>query len=132
MKLKINDKEYPLQWGMGAIEMWCDTLNLDLTDLDTMILAPGPDYIKQITTLIHCALKNGAEIESIHDDFEISYRRLQRILDEMPQEQYNAILEDFRNSKYLGRTISEMFQIEVAEETPTPPVKKKRQSRKSS
>lgn len=114
MNLTINEKEYPLQWGMGAIEMFCDTLDCEITDIDKALF-PGKEQIKYLTTLIHCALKNGAEKESVYDDFEISYRQLQKFLDEAPQETMTDIINDFKKSKYFGKTIANYLFGEMDE-----------------
>lgn len=116
MKLTINEKEFPLQWGFGAIEMFCDTLDCEVADIDKAF-TPGKDQIRFLTTLIHCALKNGADVENYFDAFEVSYRQLQKFLDDAPQDTVANIIEDFKKSKYLGKTVAvHMFgELEEAE-----------------
>lgn len=132
MNLKINDKDYPLHWGMGCIEMFCDTLSCEITDLD-IAFNPGKEQIKYLTTLIHCAVKNGADVESVWDDFEVSYRQVQKAMDDLAPETYKAIIDDFLASKYFGKTVGEHLFAEIekipAEETEG--VKKKSRSAKS-
>lgn len=127
MKITINDKEYGLQWGMGAIEIYCDKMNCDMDGLDK-ITSPGRDQIKAIVTLILSGLTNYSEINETALD--VSYKQLQVWLDEAPQDQYRAILEDWKASKYFGRTISE-YLFGTAPETTDVAVKKKSRSARS-
>lgn len=118
MKLEINGKEYPLQWGMGALEMFCDALDCEIDDIDKA-LNPGKDQNKYLTTLILSALKNGADAESYYEEVGVSYRQLQRFLDEAPSSTLPEIMEDFKRSKYFGKTIaSYLFGEEEEEEGP--------------
>lgn len=104
--MKIKDKDYPLQFGMGCIEMFCDTLDCGIEDLEKAI-NPGRDQIKYFTTLVHCALKNGSDVESIYDDFEVSYREVQKAIDDMNPEDLKAIGDAFMASRYFGKTMAE-------------------------
>lgn len=132
MILKIKDKDYPLQWGMGCMEMFCDAMDCDLEGLEKVI-SPGKDQIKYLTTLILSALKNGSDIETIYDDFEIKYKDLQKAMDDWDLELYKAVIDDFKKSRYMGKTMAEHLALEVenipAQETPG--VKKKSRSVKS-
>lgn len=114
MKLTINNKEYPLIWGMGCFELFCDAMSCELEDIDKA-LNPSPEQNKYLVNLILAAVKNGAEIESAYEPFSVSYKQLQRFLDESPKTTLAEIMEDFKASKYLGQTIAEYLYDEVAE-----------------
>lgn len=127
MNLKINGKNYPLVWGMGCFEIFCDAMGCELEDIDKA-LNPNRDQNKYLLNLILAALKNGAELESSYDPFEVTYKQLQRFLDEADKSTLSAIIEDFKASKYLGLTIAEYLYDEVAEPVEEPkkgPLKKK-------
>lgn len=124
MTLTINEKEYPLQWGMGFIEMFCDTLDCEIADMDKAFF-PGREQIKYLTTLVHCALKNGSGVENYFDDFEITYRQVQKFLDAAPQETVTLIIEDFKKSKYLGKTVAAYMFGEIENDETEGEVKKK-------
>lgn len=126
MKLTINDKEYGLQWGMGAIEIYCDSMNCDIEGID-MVTTQGRNQPKAIVTLILAALQNYAELNN--EPFNINYRQLQFWLSEAKQETFKEIMEDFKASKYFGRTIAEYLFGETPD--PTPTIKKKSRSVKS-
>lgn len=132
MNLIIKDKEYELVWGMGCMEMYCDTRGCGIEGLED-VFVPGKEQINALTTLIHCAIKNGADVESVYDDFEVTYRALQKDMDGWSKEKYRAVIEDFKNSRYFGQTMAEHLSLEVAN-VPTeenPKLKKKSRSVKS-
>lgn len=104
MKIKINDREYGLQWGMGAIEIYLERMDCDIDGLE-LITTPGKQQLKAIVILIMAALQNYAEL--YNEPFDISYRQLQATLTDLPQTEYDAIIEDWKASKYFGKTISQ-------------------------
>lgn len=114
MKLTINDKEYGLQWGMGAIIIYCDTLDCDIEGLDKAITSPTEiERVKAITTLILSAIQNWCEIPENHTDFDLTYKKLEIWLDEAPQDEYNAILANWKASKIHGKTIGQIYFNEL-------------------
>lgn len=125
MKLLINDKEYGLQWGMGAIELYCDAMDCDVDGLD-MVTTVGRNQNRAIVTLILASIQNYSELNGTI--FDITYRQLQAWLDEAPQETFKSIMEDFKASKYLGKTVAEYIFGTIPQDAP---VKKKSGSRKS-
>jgi len=104
MKLSINDKEYGLQWGMGAIEIYCDSMGCDIDGLDKVFVI-NKEQPKAIVNLILAALRNWCELND--ETLAVNYRQLQAWLDEAPQDQFKSIMDDFKASKYFGRTIAE-------------------------
>jgi hypothetical protein len=106
MNITIQDKEYPLQWGMGAIEIYCDKMECDIDGLSLIDVAPTErERLKAITTLIHAAVLNGSEV--FGQPCNVTYRQLQAALDDMPQEDFREIMDDFTRSKFLGKTVME-------------------------
>jgi hypothetical protein len=133
MNLKINDKTYELEWGMGAIEIYCDLMDCDISDIDLHLASPKLIHqIKAINTLTLAAIQNGCESAKPKIDFDIDYKDLQKWLDKQPQEVGTAIIEDWKKSYYFGKTVAEYFFGEVEEDVTKPVVnKKKRPSAKS-
>lgn len=125
MNLEIKGESYPLIWGMGCLEIFCDAMSCDLEDIDKA-LNPNREQNKYLVNLILAAMKNGAELESAYEPFNVSYKEMQRFLDEAPEITLAQILEDFKASKYLGKTIAEYLFAEVAEETQIPKGSKKK------
>jgi len=120
MQITILNKEYPLQWGMGAIENYCDMMECDIDGI--AMIADRTDIIKNqraIAVLILSAVKNGCDV---YDEvFDVSLPKLRVAIDEMPQEKLQGILNDFENSKFFGKTMLEHLTGTV----PATPAKKK-------
>src|SRR5258708_7800241 len=104
MKLTINGKEYGLQWGLGAIELYLDKMDCDLTGLE-LITTLNKYQPKAILTLVLSALQNYADIHNTPMD--VTYSQLQVWTDDVPQKDFDAIIDDWKASKYFGKTIAE-------------------------
>lgn len=127
MTIKINGKEYGLQWGLGAIELYCDQMNCDVDDLELAIGSPKSiDRTKAICLLTTCAIQNWCELNGV--TFDITYRKFQDWLTEQPQETANNIIEDWKKSMYFGKTIGEHLFGEVATNGEQPKKKLKQAS----
>lgn len=106
MQITIKDNDYPLQWGMGAIEIFCDMMGCDLDGLNMVENKENPLQMqKAITTLIYAGIRNGCEVND--KQCLVDMPKLRVYLDELPQEGLNAIMDNFINSKYLGKTLRE-------------------------
>ncbi len=128
MKLTINGIEYGLQWGMGAIEIYCDKMNCDIGGLDAAIMSDRViDKLKAINTLTLAAIQNWCELNDV--DFNLNYREFQNWISDQPQDTGNKIIEDWKATKFMGRTIAEHYFGEIPPETDLK--KKKRPSAKS-
>jgi len=117
MKLKIEGTEYGLQWGMGAIEIYCDRMGCDVDGLDKAIFSDKEiEKQKAITTLILAAIQNYCELHEI--EFNLSYRKLQQYLSDAPQNTFNEIINDWKKTMYLGKTIGEWYFGEAPVDDP--------------
>lgn len=106
MTITINDKEYLLQWGMGALEIYCDTMECDLDGLSMIEDTTKPlQAQKALVALISAALKNGCDYRG--EAYTLPPAQLKVYLDEAPQEKFTEIMDDFANSRYLGKTVRE-------------------------
>ena len=127
MQITIKDKKYDLNWGLGAIEIYCDAMDCDIEGLS--YIGDNTNLIrkqKAITFLILAAIQNGCEINNIV--FDVSYRQMQQWISEANQKIFDAVLDDFMKSRYFGKTVSEhIFGIMPATEEV---VKKKSRSAK--
>lgn len=126
MQITINNKVYDLEWGLGAIELYCDAMDCDIDGLS--YIGDNTDLKrkqKAITILILSAIQNACELAG--KPFDVSYRLMQKWISDADQEIFDATLADFMKSRYFGKTVSEhIFGIEPVEE----PVKKKSRSAK--
>lgn len=141
MILKINDKQYPLQFGLGAVELYCDIMDCDIDDIDAHIGSQRQiQQLKAINTLTLCALKNGCKtakpvrLEFPFDkDFDVAYSEFQNWLDQQPQTTARDIINEWKESKTLGVKVSDYYFEEVLDEDlkkTKAPAKKKSQSAK--
>lgn len=106
MTITINNVEYPLQWGMGALEIYCDTMDCDLDGLSLIEDKLHPLLMqKAIVALVYGGVRNSCEINDL--ECKVTIPKLRHALNELPQEQFKAIMDDFINSKYLGKTLRE-------------------------
>lgn len=106
MTITINDREYGLQWGLGAIELFCDQMNCDVDDIDLAVgSAKAIERMKAICVLTTCAMQNWCELNGL--PFDLTYRQFQVWITEQPQETANNIIEDWKKSMYFGKTIGE-------------------------
>jgi hypothetical protein len=129
MNLEINGKKYPLEWGMGAIEAYCDMLDCDITDIDIHLMSDKLiTKIKAMNNLTLCAIKNGCENSEPKVDFDINYHSLQVWMERQPQYVADAIITDWKKSYYFGKTIAEYFFGEIPEEELKVSSKKKQAS----
>lgn len=103
MKITIKGNEYGLQWGMGAIELYCDAMDCEIEGLDKVYM-PNREQGKALTNLILAGLKNHAELNN--EDMPVTYRELQAWIDDTEQDTFKAVMDDWNKSKYLGKTIS--------------------------
>lgn len=118
MKLTINGKEYGLQWGLGAIEIFCDTHNCDVEGIEAAITSTRAiDKLKAINNLTLSAIQNWCELNNI--DFNLNYRQFQNWLSDQPQETGNNIIADWKRSRINGKTIGEFYFGELPSETTT-------------
>lgn len=135
MKIKINDKEYGLSWGMGCLRLFCDEMGCDLEPGLEMIVGGGDhtgyQRSKSVTAIILAAIKNYAYInrEPIPD---VTIWELEAYRDNTPVDEFAKITEDFMGSMLQGRTINEIFGRDVKSEATEKAKKKSVSAKKSS
>ena len=99
-------------------------MDCDIEGLDKVITL-NREQPTAIVPIILAAIRNWCELNNA--EMSVTYRQMQAWLDEAPQDTYMAIMDDFKQSKYLGRTISAY----LLGEEPAKPAKKKSPSAKS-
>lgn len=118
MKLTINDKDYQLEWGMGAIEKYCDIRDCDIDDIDTHLgSAKLIDQMRAINHLTLAAIHNGCESQRPKQSCGLTYEDLLKWLDLQDVSIRNSIVDDWKKSYYFGKTVAEHFfnEVEVTE-----------------
>lgn len=105
MKLKILNHEVKFQWGLGAFEICCDALELSLDEVERGVLLGDQ---KIMFRLAYSAIQNACEIDEVEVPF--NFRKFQAWLDEADEGTATKIMEDYRNSKYLGKTVMDYYE----------------------
>jgi hypothetical protein len=115
MKFNIGKKERGVQFGMGAIQIYCDEMDCDVEGLNHILNPQGKRLFEAIGKIIFAGLSNYCNLNDEIIDFNVV--QVQSWIDELPQEDYNAIMDVFKNSKMFGKSIQEHFDsVNVASE----------------
>lgn len=133
MKLKINEREYSLVWGLPAISQFCENVGHadDLEQaFDIAFPANSADYpvlktLKARLHLIYAAIQVGCELEKT--DMDLSVVELQHFVDNADQGLIDNVFADFFKSKYMGKAVEE-YLFESVKEEDTPKKKSRRAS----
>lgn len=126
MKLEIKGKEYQLEWGMRAIEIYCDQMDCDIDDIDDHLASTRLiDKMRAINKLTLAAIQNGCENSNPKIDFDVTYNDLLSFLDKNPQgTTTDDIISDWKQSYFFGKTVAEHFFGQVEETDSKKPKKK--------
>lgn len=117
MKFNIGNKERGVQFGMGAIQIYCDEMDCDVEGLNHILDPNGKRLFEAIGKIVFAGLSNYCNLNDEAIDFNVA--KVQSWIDELPQEDYNAIMGVFKNSKIFGKSIQDHFDAVsgVGEET---------------
>lgn len=131
MKISINDKEYGLHWGFGAIRLFCDKMECEYEPAMDMILGGG-DYTilqrtKALSTMILCAIENYANIHNT--DADVTFQQVEAFRDDTPKAEFQKVLDNFMDANIMGSTYRAYLGIST--EPATTASKKKSPSQKS-
>ena len=131
MKIKLNDKEYGLHWGMPALGDMCDALDITIETCIELIVGGGEHSpfkrAKASAVAILCAMNHYARLNRLEAP-DVTIYEVENYCDVTPREEYDKIREDFSNSMINGRSVSEVLGLTSAPVQKE--VKKKSQSTK--
>lgn len=120
MKVTINEKEYGLQWGLGAIEIYTEAMeiatgtSLGMEEALDLAIMKNKDQFKALINLALAGFQNYAEINDL--SFDLNYRKLQAWVSDADQAEWDAVIDNFKKSRFLGRTVEEALgMLPVAE-----------------
>lgn len=128
MKVTINENEYGLQWGLGAIEIYTEAmeratgLSLGMEEALDLAIMKNKDQFKALINLALAGFQNYAEVNELF--FDLTYRKVQAWVSDAPQEEWDAVIDDFKKSKFLGRSIEEALGMAPVAEGAGKPKKK--------
>ncbi len=115
IKIELGGKERGLQFGMGALKIYCKAMGTDVDGLD-LIFKPGPRRLEAISNLVYAAMCNYCNIKE--EDIDFNMAQMELWLDEAPQEIATKVIDAF-------------FETIEAQETKGAPSKKKSVSKAS-
>lgn len=116
--IEIGGKERPIQFGCGAITIYCDTLDCDLEGLDDIFMG-GVKSIKAIPVLVYAGLKNAAELAyELHGTKpdKITLAQVREWLDRTPASVQKEVIDAFKRSYFMGRTIEQYYLGDVSDD----------------
>ena len=66
MTISIKGKEYGFQWGMGAIEIYMDTMGYTVVAeaLDVLVM-PNKDQNRAVVVIFLAAIQNWCELNNV-------------------------------------------------------------------
>lgn len=128
---KIGGKQRGLDFGLLAIEYYCDALGRDIEALDDIFLGDKPEIerLRSVSTLVWAAMVAHSELSRKEIDFTLA--QVKQWVGDLDIEVFNAILEDFKKSKYMGKTIESYYFAPIEGEQEEKKPVKKQGSRKS-
>ena len=114
MNITVNNKEWPMQFGMGAIEIYCGYMGIE--HLGAAYLPFGLNILgefdptitdlqrqKAMKYLLLASIENYCNINDTQ--FAVTYAQLTAAIDEMEQDSVNSMIEYIRKYKMSGRTL---------------------------
>lgn len=133
MKIKINENEYGLHWGMPALGDMCEILDISIETCIELIVGGGEHTAFKrahaSAVAILCAMRHYARLNRLEVP-DVTIYEVENYCDVSPREEFNLIREDFSNSMINGRLVSDVLGLTTAPIQKE--VKKKSQSTKKS
>lgn len=113
-KIKICGKQRTLTFGLLAIETYCEKMGGDIEQLDKIFHTSDLIQVKAIATLIWSALVASCELYG--EDFDFSLNQVKQELGDMEQDVFDSIMEEFKRSRWMGKTIADYYYAPVEQE----------------
>lgn len=110
--IKVNDKTYSFCWGLLTFVNTCDKLDISLPELHQAIALDKPKpwyHLAYQALLTHDETSNNGA-NTINGELDgFSYLDFMQWFDEQPQEVGDQIIDDYKKSVYLGKTMQERY-----------------------
>lgn len=107
-KHKIGGKSRGMTFGLLAVEYYCDALGRDVEALDDIFLAKSElDKLRSLSTLVWAAMTAYCELETQDVDFTLA--NVKQWMGNIDDKTLTGVVEDFKKSKYMGRTIESYY-----------------------
>lgn len=114
MKIKINDNEYGLHWGMPCLADVCERLDYTIEKVIDLLCGFG-DYSaiersKTTAYCVLCAIDHSAKLNR-QEKPDITIEEVWQYVDETPVDQFQLVKTDFTNSMINGRKVWEILNM---------------------
>lgn len=111
MKLKIKEKEYSLNWGLGTFGLVEEELDMDIDG----VFAEFNKH-KVNTLLVYYAILNSERVKNDDDYFTLDFGKsfFSDWLDQQPQDVATEIVKDFYKWSINGKSWGEKLGIDMA------------------
>ena len=96
----------------------------DVDKLDVIFKSTELEQINAICTLVWAAMVAACELYG--DDFDFTLAQVTEAVGEMSQSEFDEIMTEFKNSRYMGRTIAEYYYTPVEQAVATGKAAKKK------
>lgn len=125
MKVIINDIEYGLEWGLGALELASDELDISQDMIIDSLLLKSKEQQKTVVNLVLAGIRFWGLCQTPVVPVSLTYWQLLKYASDAPQAEWDAIINDFLYSKIHGQTILEAIGVNPEAEQVTTIAKKK-------
>ena len=129
MKVEINGIEYGFEWGLGALELASDELDVSQDMIIDSLLLKSKEQQKTVVNLVLAGIRFWGLCQTPIVPVTLTYWQLLKFASDAPQQLWDDIINDFLHSKIHGQTILEA--IGVAPVTDEQPITTKKKSRAS-
>lgn len=116
MKVTINGAEYGLQWGLGALQIASDELDVSQEMILDSLFLKSREQQKSVVNLVLAGIRNWGLCQTPQVHIELTYWQLLAFASDSEQGVWDSILDDFLKSKLHGQTILEALGLDITPE----------------
>lgn len=113
-KFNIGGKKRGLCFGTLCYQYYCEKMGGDIEQLDKVFNTQDLEQVKAISTLLWAAMV--AYVRLYGGDFDFTIDHVTQWVGDMDLVDAELIMQEFRDSKYMGRTIADYYYAPVEQE----------------
>lgn len=113
-KFNIGGKKRGLCFGTLCYKHYCEKMGGDIEQLDKIFTTADLEQVNAVSTLIWAAMV--AHVELYGDDFDFSLAHVIQWVGDMDGKDFELIMEEFKKSRYMGRSIADYYYTPVEQE----------------
>jgi len=105
---KIGENIIPFKFGMNAFAKFCELQNINLAQMGIVLQPNLPALLSAMRDLLYSAAY--AAIKSEGKEVTFTPETVGDWIDEMPQSDFNEILETMQSAKLMGNSLSQVVE----------------------